>query len=1738
MAYQDQEKRDTSFKHVANIQHTSVNRAADAEALESRHPIFSDRLLSEIPGISQDGLLDLKIARIRTWTAADSFTNASGIVVSSFVNLESQLQSLYSGSFVETYNKEGVIGAGSRPDAEQLPDFQYVEKIIMPLVADVQAVAGSNGFQFFLAIDWSDIRDKIGDVSQDANFTFNFTANLAFPLDGPAPAYPFTSIPAGYVQRNGSRLTNWLFKQGFGSDYQEQVFNSNIPATGKITRGFTQISLEGQASDDDESLTFYGGRGFDPAGGTVQVGVGSDNLTVQLKGGDGRNLTTPLWIEGYRYFGPTGSAAAGTITSNTSTSGNVQSAGIITTIFSNEGNDAQEQDQYDYYEDTTLKPTNSDDVLQYNVTSPATFTISSSIGVSDHIIHLGSSSYYGSSGSFSTPRYDSFSQTTFDDFGRGGSDVTFMETEGNAVGDESIIDGFTTGKNIMAALRISNTEYSRSFESSIFSQDATTFTRIRLATSPNNNIPWNAYVIDWKPDEFSGIDQVVIWDQLTINVVDPEADSFIVSPRLRFLEISGSNGNSNGEYASGSAHWSPIHYQLLTAAENGQGGSIGIDFDAPAAYKYYRITIPQDSIVPRDGFTSDEQYEVFIHDWNWRRTNRVSTTYTVDAIGSEGAVNGGNLFAFNTGSGHRDLDFSNYGQFYSPTNENDTSHEFAFNSRKQLHSLGVYFSHQTASIPTTESIFDFPNAVTLYGSEDEVIWTQIGQETNLDHRLKSGSTGGPISYNPTSSFYEHSKTNLPDHDSRLSNIQLNRYTGLRGYDIAYVTMSIQPHEDNFYHYKLEVSGGIYNSDLAAYQQNIHAIDIFENKEYGLTNRKQINIGVNKEDSGQASAFGGNLTKFEQFLSASMVNAGIAGVSSDFTVFEGGAIIETLSASADIDLQGFRNVTASIISASTIVGINELSLNNLSAPIISASSQIITNQITSSNNIRLESGSLNLSSNNEIFFTNRKFDGSPGSDDFSSRIFGHSTNAGVNDLYLDAYRIYNVTDAQYAVQTLHPFSGSIKLHANEIILSGSVQIGGENSANVRLDDSVTLSNGSTTITGNAGKFGSSDVNVGDAIRIASASFIRTYVVEEIQSSNLIVLNEPWEGNATSTAETFIDNDLLTVKNSAGKVSFKVGKSGDISASSAISASNIFLSEGSQLDVGTGTNRSSIRGGQISAPTVIATSTSGITTTAITASGNISASGNLFVNSGNFIGTLSIPGVPNVSASIAAAVAGGDNLGNHTATQDLNLNGNDISNILNITASNNISSSGVITATSFVGDGSSLSGISATISATAISGAFNGQTGSFITNSQTSSFLVPSDTGSFALAVNVVANSSTSSFLVPSDTGSFLTSIPINTISSSAQIATNISGSFNLPSSSFSTRVTTLEGNTTSTPIGTYSSSLQTLGNITSSGNIITTGIISSSTLSGTNTGDQDLTLFAKNSITASLLVRNTETGSFALTANVVANSSTASFVVNSQTSSFSTITQLNASGSTLQTNINAKATTGSNVIFRNVTASFNISASGTIIASNLSGINTGDEDLTSYIQNSQTSSFLVPSDTGSFALTNAVVANSSTASFVVNSQTGSFLTSVPVATSGLKSLNINASAQTGSLTVGPAARQIELRGGSTFTSTNPRILSSTGIIEVEDSLQMNSAPIYFHEGATNSYIGVDVFTPDNLEIHANQDLELIPDDNLIISSSTSAKTIHYNKFEVLGDVSATAFTGSLTAMTGIIDGGTF
>ena len=83
--------------------------------------------------------------------------------------------------------------------------------------------------------------------------------------------------------------------------------------------------------------------------------------------------------------------------------------------------------------------------------------------------------------------------------------------------------------------------------------------------------------------------------------------------------------------------------------------------------------------------------------------------------------------------------------------------------------------------------------------------------------------------------------------------------------------------------------------------------------------------------------------------------------------------------------------------------------------------------------------------------------------------------------------------------------------------------------------------------------------------------------------------------------------------------------------------------------------------------------------------ISFGGNQTIISGGLevSGVFTIPGFNDVSSSLAAAVAGGDNLGNHIATQAINLDGNAIFGITNITATGNISASGNIIGLNIIG-----------------------------------------------------------------------------------------------------------------------------------------------------------------------------------------------------------------------------------------------------------------------------------------------------------------------------------------------------------------------------------------------------------------------------------------------------------------------
>ena len=389
-------------------------------------------------------------------------------------------------------------------------------------------------------------------------------------------------------------------------------------------------------------------------------------------------------------------------------------------------------------------------------------------------------------------------------------------------------------------------------------------------------------------------------------------------------------------------------------------------------------------------------------------------------------------------------------------------------------------------------------------------------------------------------------------------------------------------------------------------------------------------------------------------------------------------------------------------------------------------------------------------------------------------------------------------------------------------------------------------------------------------------------------------------------------------------------------------------------------------------------------------------------------------------------------------------------------------GSIFSGSFVGDGTNITGVTATLPsgilsgsdqiASNISGSFTAPSSSFstrVTSLESGGVSITPGTVSSSLQITqlgFVTSSATASFVTNSQTGSFITTLPNGLLSGSSQIATEISGafaspftsagisgSFNISSASFSTRITSLEGGGgsgftsagISGSLGVNAALIRSLTAVNISGSFtapsssfsarVTTLENNPSVTPGTLSGSAQIATEISGAFgaTSSSLASRTTT----LEANPVFSASSISGSSNALSASFSTrvtsnetdITLLTAStgsyltslpsglySSSLQTlgNITSSgtlSTTGNisgntingqiinsrthNVGFWNgtsislgyenntpiligksanpttfvghITASNNISSSGTIVASNLSGTNTGDQNLAPY-----------------------------------------------------------------------------------------------------------------------------------------------------------------------------------------------
>ena len=207
----------------------------------------------------------------------------------------------------------------------------------------------------------------------------------------------------------------------------------------------------------------------------------------------------------------------------------------------------------------------------------------------------------------------------------------------------------------------------------------------------------------------------------------------------------------------------------------------------------------------------------------------------------------------------------------------------------------------------------------------------------------------------------------------------------------------------------------------------------------------------------------------------------------------------------------------------------------------------------------------------------------------------------------------------------------------------------------------------------------------------------------------------------------------------------------------------------------------------------------------------------------------------------------------------------------------------------------------------------------------SFTAVSSSFSTRVSANEVVTAKT---LVSSSnqlTSSFLEITGDNVVSSSAQISSDISGSFVQPSSSFSTRVTTLEGNV-GQAVNTNSDvtfNNINVGHITSSGNISSSGNVTTNILTTSSFGSVECDTIQHLGDTNTKMTFGSDEVIF-------------------RVGGVDMIT-LDESVSTNADKItfNAHSNNFSN---GHITASGNIISSGTISGSNISGTNTGDQDI--------------------------------------------------------------------------------------------------------------------------------------------------------------------------------------------------
>ena len=208
----------------------------------------------------------------------------------------------------------------------------------------------------------------------------------------------------------------------------------------------------------------------------------------------------------------------------------------------------------------------------------------------------------------------------------------------------------------------------------------------------------------------------------------------------------------------------------------------------------------------------------------------------------------------------------------------------------------------------------------------------------------------------------------------------------------------------------------------------------------------------------------------------------------------------------------------------------------------------------------------------------------------------------------------------------------------------------------------------------------------------------------------------------------------------------------------------------------------------------------------------------------------------------------------------------------------------------------------------------------------------------------------------------------------------------------------------------------------------------------------------------------------------------------------------------------------------------VSASGAIVASNLSGTNTGDQDLSSLAT-------IVQLNASSSTLQTNIDTKVDTSGTPADNQISIFTDADTIEGQSRLTFDTNVL----KIHRNDTAQGIALFGGQSgvagaylspmgsLTSINYGS-SQTGWI-----FNMQNNKLTFDGDSTNSYIQADTDNPENIEIHADGNIELRADDNLEIHSPISTAITASSNISASGTITGNSLVGTVgTATQGTID----